>query len=67
RLCLTQPALSATIKMLEDDLGTPLFLRQPRGVDVTQDARILYPHARRMVAELDTLTRSFRRERHRQP
>ena len=67
RLCLTQPALSATIKMLEDDLGTPLFLRQPRGVEVTQDARILYPHARRMVAELDTLTCSFRRERHRQP
>lgn len=66
RLCLTQPALSATIKMLEDELGTPLFQRQPRGVEVTEDARILYPHARRMVAELETLTRSFRRERHRQ-
>lgn len=67
RLCLTQPALSATIKMLEEDLGTSLFRRLPRGVEVTEDARILYPHARRMVAELDTLTRSFRREGNRQP
>lgn len=67
RLFLTQPALSTTIKMLEDSLGTPLFIRQPRGVEVTEDARILYPHARRMVAEMEALTQSFKRERNRQP
>lgn len=63
RLFLTQPALSATIKTLEDNLGTQLFKRLPRGVDVTEDARILYPHAQRMVAELDTLASSFKREK----
>lgn len=67
RLYLTQPALSATIKMLEDSLGTVLFKRLPRGVNVTEDARILYPHAQRMVAELDTLARSFKLEKNRQP
>jgi LysR family transcriptional regulator, benzoate and cis,cis-muconate-responsive activator of ben and cat genes len=67
RLFLTQPGLSATIKMLEEELGTQLFERLPRGVEVTGDARILYPHARRMVAEIDALTRSFKKERDRQP
>ncbi|HEC8326908.1 TPA: LysR family transcriptional regulator [Providencia rettgeri] len=67
RLFLTQPALSATSKTLEDNLGTQLFKRLPRGVDVTEDARILYPHAQRMVAELDTLASSFKREKNRQP
>lgn len=67
RLYLTQPALSATIRMLEEELGIPLFERLPRGVEVTTDARILYPHARRMVAEVGALTRSFKKERDRQP
>ena len=31
RLCVAQPTLSVTIRQLEDDLGTPLFLRQARG------------------------------------
>ncbi|EKT60804.1 LysR family transcriptional regulator [Providencia burhodogranariea] len=66
RLFLTQPALSSTIKMLEESLGTALFKRLPRGVEVTEDARILYPHAQRMVAEMEALTHSFKRERHRQ-
>ncbi|MGV3346482.1 LysR family transcriptional regulator [Enterobacteriaceae bacterium LUAb1] len=66
-LCLTQPALSATIKALEEALGTRLFERLPRGVQVTEDARILYPHARRLVAEMKALTRRFKKERNRQP
>lgn len=66
RLFLTQPALSATIKSLEEELGVVLFERLPRGVEVTADARVLYPQARRMVAEADTLAQSFRKERNRQ-
>jgi len=44
QLNLTQPALSATIKALEESLSTRLFIRKPRGVEVTEDARALYPH-----------------------
>lgn len=65
RLHLTQPALSATIKALEDALGTQLFVRLPRGVEVTSDARTLYPQAQRMLAEAQALTQQFRHHRDR--
>lgn len=67
QLSLTQPALSATIKALEEELGTQLFIRKPRGVDVTEDARALYPHARRMIDEMSALTSRFRQRRDKSP
>lgn len=60
RLHLSQPALSGTIKSLEDLLGTQLFTRQARGVAVTEDARILYPQARRILSQTDSMTQQFR-------
>ena len=60
RLFISQPTLSVTIKQLEEELGVALFLRQPRGVEVGDEARVLYPQARRMVAEADALSRLFR-------
>ena len=62
RLCISQPTLSVTIKQLEDELGAQLFLRQPRGVEVSEQARVLYPQARRMVAEAESLSRLFRKD-----
>lgn len=61
RIHLSQPALSGSIRLLEESLGTTLFLRRARGVDLTDDARSLYPQARRMIAEADNLTRRFRK------
>lgn len=60
RLFISQPTLSVTIKQLEDELGVALFVRQPRGVEVSEQARVLYPQARRMVAEAEALSRLFR-------
>ena len=60
RLFISQPTLSVTIKQLEDELGVALFVRQPRGVAVSAEARVLYPQARRMVAEAEALSRLFR-------
>ncbi|PVZ39053.1 LysR family transcriptional regulator [Pseudomonas sp. CC120222-01a] len=60
---LSQPALSGSIKALEDALGTTLFVRRPRGVEVTDDARALYPEAQRMVAEANRLLTRFRSDR----
>ncbi|MFK3774922.1 LysR family transcriptional regulator [Pseudomonas sp. NPDC089406] len=62
---LSQPALSGSIKALEEALGTTLFVRQPRGVEVTDDARALYPEAQRMVAEASRLLSRFRGDRER--
>ncbi|VVD87774.1 LysR family transcriptional regulator [Pandoraea iniqua] len=60
RLHLSQPALSGTIKSLEDLLGAQLFTREARGVAVTEAARILYPQARRILSQTDSMTRQFR-------
>ncbi|WP_122604043.1 LysR family transcriptional regulator, partial [Pseudomonas viridiflava] len=62
RLHLSQPALSGTIKSLESLLGAQLFERQARGVSVTDAARILYPQARRLVAQTESMTRQFRQD-----
>jgi DNA-binding transcriptional LysR family regulator len=67
RLFISQPTLSVTIRQLEEEMGATLFVRQPRGVDVSDEARVLYPQARRMVAEADALSRLFRGREDRMP
>jgi DNA-binding transcriptional LysR family regulator len=46
RLFITQPALSRQLQQLEEELGTPLFLRVPRGVELTDAGRELLDKAR---------------------
>jgi len=42
RLAITAPALSRTIRLLEDDIGQPLFDRRGRGLQInTQGTRLL--------------------------
>lgn len=53
RLHLSQPGLSASIKTLELELGTQLFVRHGRRVDLTESGRALYSGARRVLAALD--------------
>ncbi|MFK3798433.1 MULTISPECIES: LysR family transcriptional regulator [unclassified Pseudomonas] len=60
RLFTSQPTLSVTIRQLEEALGTTLFERLPRGVEVTDDARTLYPQARRLLADAQALSNQFR-------
>ena len=50
RLHLSQPALSAQIKALEDELGVPLFERLPSGMELTPAGRSLLPEAQKVVA-----------------
>lgn len=51
-LNLTQPALSKSIKQLEDRLGVPLFERWPTGVKLTQYGEVLARRARLIDREL---------------
>jgi DNA-binding transcriptional LysR family regulator len=53
RLFVSQPALSKQVRMLERQLGAPLFERDRQGVSLTMVGAALLPHARRMLAECD--------------
>jgi DNA-binding transcriptional LysR family regulator len=52
-LHVTQPALTARIQMLEQELGTPLFERSHRGMRLTHAGRAFLPHADRAMQSLD--------------
>lgn len=43
-LFISQPAISKSIKKLEEMLGTTLFIRSSRGVTLTEDGNLLYKH-----------------------
>ncbi|KND33670.1 LysR family transcriptional regulator [Streptomyces acidiscabies] len=54
RLFISQPALSKQIRMLERQLGAPLFERDRREVRLTPVGAALLPHAREVLAAWDT-------------
>jgi DNA-binding transcriptional LysR family regulator len=53
RLQTAQPALSQQIRRLERELGTSLFNRTNRRVELTHAGRAFLDHARRVLAEAD--------------
>src|SRR5207247_7112790 len=48
-LRVSQPAVSARIKALEDSLGSPLFARARSGLTLTEAGRILRPFAEQLL------------------
>ena len=58
---LSQPALSRSIKALEDELGRPLFDRVGWRTELSAFGRELLPRARRLVDEADGLADMARR------
>ena len=52
-LHIVQPAVSRQLRLLEEDLGTSLFVRGRRGMELTDSGQLLVEHARRALRELD--------------
>lgn len=46
-LCISQPAVSQAIKLLETNLGSKLFIRIPKGVRLTPEGEVLYNYVQR--------------------
>lgn len=58
RCRVSQPSLSAQIKILEDRLGTQLFHRNRRTVTLTREGQALVPRVRRILLDLEGLSTS---------
>lgn len=57
RVCRTQPAVSQSIKKLEEEVGSALFSRDVHEVTLTEAGRALADYARRMVGLRDDALR----------
>ncbi len=44
QLFISQPAVSQSIRKLEENMKCPLFVRKSRGVELTEEGKILYEH-----------------------
>ena len=58
-LFITQPAISRSIKKLEDELGTVLLIREVDGVKLTDDGAILYEHAKQILAQFNSMNKAL--------
>lgn len=52
-LYISQSAISQSIKQLETQLDVRLFLRTPRGVNLTEEGRMLYQYVSRAISTIE--------------
>jgi len=52
-LNVSQPAVSRTIRELEDELGRPLFVRHRAGATITEAGRLLFERSKALLRQLD--------------
>ena len=50
---VSQPSLTRAIKQLEDELGGPLFHRERANSHLTELGRLMEPHLRQVLSEID--------------
>lgn len=58
-LGLSQPTLTVAVQQLEKNLGTTLFLRDPRGVSLTETGRELARHADEIFEQIERAERDI--------
>lgn len=54
QLYISQSAVSQSIKQLEEQLGTRLFVRNSRGVELTADGALLYDYVKSALSLIDS-------------
>ncbi len=59
-LSISQPAVSQTIRLLEEELGTKLFTRASRGIRLTAEGELLYTYVSQGIDKLETGEKKLR-------
>lgn len=62
-LHIAQPALSRTIRGLEEELNVTLFEHQGRNIRLTRDGHILLKHSQNFLKELEVMEQEFKDSR----
>lgn len=60
RLHVAQPPVSRQIRALEDEIGTPLFARTPRGMALLPSGEAFLDHARSILAAVEQASTAAR-------
>lgn len=58
-LCISQPAISKSIKKLEEQLGGKLFVRNPRGVLLTEEGKEFYNYIKQAMECISSAENKF--------
>lgn len=61
-LHVSQPALSKTVRKLEDELGTPLFDRVGRTIKLNDNGRVLMHYTDKALRAMDTARKEIQRK-----
>ncbi len=59
-LNLTQPTISSQLQALEDSLGHSLFIRQPRGLQLTEAGRLVFRYAEEIFSLGQEMTQTLK-------
>lgn len=62
-LYISQPAISKSISKLEDNLNTTLFTRNSRGVQLTEEGKVLFEHTKAAFLQLSAGEQELKRIR----
>ena len=60
KLCMSQPPLSSQMKALEEELGTTLFIRGKRHLQLTESGKLLYRHAKEILSLVNKTSEEIR-------
>jgi DNA-binding transcriptional LysR family regulator len=60
KLHIAQPPVSRHIRSLEDELGSPLFTRTPRGMKLLPAGELFLDHARKILDAVERATHALR-------
>jgi len=58
-LFVTQPAISRSILRLEDELGFKLLIREPEGVLMTDEGRVLFEYATQIIEQFNCMKKAL--------
>lgn len=58
-LCISQPAISQSIKKLEEQLDGTLFLRSNKGMELTEEGKMFYEYVKGALELIDNAEKEF--------